>query len=93
MQQAITAIICLILLVFFLQLIKSLTKSYTPKNNPFIIINAKNIETIEYTIRRAIKKYPQYTIYVFNRSKSAEMKLLLENINKNFSEIHIINKF
>ena len=86
MNEAVIMIICFILLAVAV-------KAQTAKDTPFVLINAKNPETIEHTIRRALKRYPEYTIYVFNRSKNPEMGLILDAINKDFGGIHIINGF
>ncbi len=93
MNEAVIMIICFILLAVGISLLKSAVKAQTAKDTPFVLINAKNPETIEHTIRRALKRYPEYTIYVFNRSKNPEMGLILDAINKDFGGIHIINGF
>lgn len=93
MNEAVIMIICFILLAVGISLLKSAAKARSVKDTPFVLINAKNPETIEHTIRRAVKRYPEYTIYVFNRSKNPEMSSILNAINKDFGGIHIINGF
>ena len=93
MNEAVIMIICFILLAVGISLLKSAAKAQSVKDTPFVLINAKNPETIAHTIRRAVKRYPEYTIYVFNRSKNPEMSSILNAINKDFGGIHIINGF
>lgn len=93
MNEAVIMIICFILLAVGIFLIKSAARAQSVKDTPFVLINAKNPETIEHTIRRAVKRYPEYTIYIFNRSKNPEMTSILDAINKDFGGIHIINGF
>lgn len=93
MYETVIAVICLILLAIGISLVKSAAKAQSAKDTPFVLINAKNPETIEHTIRRALKRYPEYTIYVFNRSENPEMSLILNAVNKDFRGIHIINGF
>ncbi len=90
MYEIILALIIFLLIAIGISLFKSGMKTYTNKSSPFIIINAKNPDTIEQTIRRSIRKYPQHTIYVFNRSENPEMKKILKILQNEFYGVHIL---
>lgn len=90
MCEVITGIIIFLLIIIGSSLFRSGIKTYTKKNSPFIIINAKNPDTIEQTIRRSIRKYPEHTIYVFNRSENPEMKKILKILQNEFYGVHIL---
>lgn len=91
MYELTAGLIIIILFAAGISLFRSGMKCYTNKSSPFIIINAKNPDTIEQTIRRAIRRYPEHTIYVFNRSENPEIKKILKILQRDFSGVHIIN--
>ena len=66
-----------------------LKKQISPKTH-FVLINAKNTKSIEYTIRTAMKKYPMYDIYVMNGYQNGEMCEILKCFERDFPRIHVI---
>ena len=90
MYEFIFGLIIFLLIIIGTSLFKSGIKTYTNQNSSFIIINAKNPDTIEQTIRRSIRKYPKHSIYVFNRSDNPEMKKILRLLQNEFHGVHIL---
>ena len=90
MQGAITVLIVLILTSVGISLFKAGTKIYISGNSPFILINAKNPDTIEQTVRRALRAYPDRNIYIVNRSDSDEMRKILLLMKNDDRRIHIV---
>lgn len=90
MQAVVTVMITVILVAVGTALFKAGTKSYVVKNCPFVLINAKNPSTIEFTVRKAMKKYPESKIYIVNKSASPEMYRLLGIIEKRFDNVTVL---
>lgn len=90
MQGVITVLIVLILTSVGISLFRAGTKKYISGDSPFILINAKNPDTIEQTVRRALHTYPDCSIYIVNRSDSDEMKKILLLMKNDNQRIHII---
>lgn len=72
-------------------LLKKGLKSGLSPDTHFVLINAKNTNSIEKTIKNAISKYPKYDLYVINCVDN-EMRQALECMKKDFPHIHIIEK-
>lgn len=69
---------------------KGLKNTLSPKTH-FVLINAKNTNSIENTIKNAVAKYPGYDLYVIN-CVDDEMRQALECMKKDFPHIHIVEK-
>ncbi len=91
MYGAVAVFIVLILIAIGAVLFKSGTKVYVTKDSPFMLINAKNKESIEYSVRRAVRLYPEYTVYIVNRSGDPEMGEILEALEKDIGNVKVIN--
>ena len=92
MYAAVVVLVSVILTVFGITLFRAGTKSYLSGETSFVLINAKNPETIEHTVRRAAKRFPECTIYIMNKSKSDEMPKLLTALESEFDSVKIILK-
>lgn len=92
MQGAVAVFIILIIIAIGAVLFRSGTKIYVTKDSPFMLINAKNKESIEYSVRRAVRLYPEYTIYISNRSDDPEMINILSALEADISNVRIINR-
>ena len=72
-------------IMFFLYILASLyilqytINSYLSSNSDFVLINAKKTDTIEHTVRHALKKYPTREIYIVNKSHDSEMVKILSH--------------
>ena len=90
MQVAAAVFIILILITIGAVLFRSGTKIYVTKDSPFMLINAKNTESIEYSVRRAVRLYPEYTVYIINRSSDPEMKKILAALENDIENVKVI---
>lgn len=91
MQGVIAAMMVVILTAVGVALFRSGTRAYITKDAPFILIHAKNAESIEQTIRRAIRRCPECTIYVTNRSADPEMEKILSILEKEIHQVHVLH--
>ena len=84
-------------IMFFLYILASLyilqytINSYLSSNSDFVLINAKKTDTIEHTVRHALKKYPTREIYIVNKSHDSEMVKILKHFENDYERIHIID--
>lgn len=88
-----TYVISLLFIVYALGLVYIINfglRAYPMSDAPFILINAKNAQSIEHTIRRAMKKYPNREIYIIDKCGTDEMRDILIRFEKDFARIHII---
>lgn len=91
MYGAVAVFIILVLVAIGAVLFRSGTKVYVTKDSPFMLINAKNKESIEYSVRRAARLYPEYTVYIVNRSGDPEMSEILSSLERDIHNVKIIN--
>ena len=91
MQTAAIILITVMLVIFGAVLFLSGTRDYITRSSPLLLLNARNKDSIEYSVRRAAKLYPGYTIYIVNRSPDPEMRAILTALNKDMDNVIIIN--
>ena len=90
MYAAVVVLVSVILTAFGITLFRAGTKSYLKDEASFVLINAKNPETIEHTVRRAVRRFPECEIYIMNKSKSDEMPKLLTALESEFDGVHVL---
>lgn len=92
MREIAYIIIIFILAATGLALFRSGTRAYIAGGPPFILISAKNKESIEHTVRRAVRMYPESTVYITDRSGDPEMGMILAALEKDIENVKIINR-
>ncbi len=85
------AILFLFYILASLYILQYTINSYLSSNSDFVLINAKKTDTIEHTVRYALKKYPTREIYIVNKSRDSEMFKILKYLENDHERIHIID--
>lgn len=77
------------ILTFYI-IVKSITQTCI-ENDSFIMINARNTDEIECTVRKAIYEHPKSDIYIMNRCPDPQMSQILKLLKNDYPNLYIID--